>query len=97
MVQGDLIGRGMKAVRVTEQHQAPDDGKQRQGCNPRCMAYPSKSTEQLDAAHRQRQDRVTLMLKNFRIIAEERLHETERTDWPSFMVAPDKEKEACGE
>ena len=97
MVQGDLLCRGMKTVRVAEQHQAPDDGKQGEGCNPRCMAYPSKPTEQLDAAHRQRQERVTLMLKDFRVIAEERLPETERTDWPGFMVAPDKEKEACRE
>ena len=37
------------------------------------------------------------MLKDFRVTAEEGLHETERTDRPSVMVAPDKEKGACCE
>ena len=35
------------------------------------------------------------MLKDFRIIAEERLHQTERADGPSFMVTPNEEKGAC--
>src|SRR5580765_6381839 len=37
------------------------------------------------------------MLNDFRVGAEEGLHETERSDRPRIMVAPDKEKGACCE
>jgi len=82
---------------VAEQHQSSDDGKQRQGCDPHRMTNGSTSTEQLDHSHHQRQDRITLMLKNLRVTAEERFHETERADRPSFTVTPDEEVQAYGE
>jgi hypothetical protein len=34
------------------------------------------------------------MLKDFRVTCEKRLHETERADRPSIMIAPDEKKEA---
>ena len=45
-------------------------------------------------ADRQRQEPVALMLKDFRVAAEEGLHETERADRPRIMITPDKEKKA---
>ena len=67
----------MDPVRMAEQYQAPDDGKHGQRRSPDRMTDLSKSAKQLDGPNRQRQERVTLMLKYFRVTAEERLHETE--------------------
>ena len=65
MVNRDLLGRGVDAMRMSEQHQAPDDGKHGQRRSPDRMTDLSTSAEQLDSPNRQRQERVTLMLKDF--------------------------------
>ena len=84
----------MDAVGVTEQHQSSDDGKERQRRNPGRMTDLSKPAKQFDGADRQRQESVTLMLKDLLVAAEEGLYETERADWPRIMITPDKEKKA---
>ena len=58
------------------------------------MTDLSQSAKQLDGPNRQQQEGVTLMLEDFRVAGEKRLHKTERADRPSIMVAPDKNKEA---
>lgn len=77
---------------MAEQHQSSDDGKERQRSDPGRMTDLSKPAEQFDSADRQRQEPITLMLKDFRVAAEKGLSETEGADRPGVMIAPDKEK-----
>ncbi len=77
---------------MTEQHQSSDHGKERQRCDPGRMTDLSKPAEPFDGTNRQRQEPVTLMLKDFRVTAEKGLNETEGADRPRIMIAPDKEK-----
>ena len=56
------------------------------------MTDLSTPAEQFDGADSQRQEPITLMLKDLRVAAEKGLNETEGADRPRAMIAPDKEK-----
>lgn len=77
---------------MAEQHEAAHNGKERQRDSPSRMGEPAEPPQEFYRADRKRKNAIGLVMKDFLIIAEERLREGKRPDGPGVVITPNEEK-----